>query len=91
MLPPLALALSDMALAADENALPGDTSADDTGTDNKASCIADIIASDLEEDQKDKNLGADLQGQRVTRTSLSAWQPCPGLARDRACCSDLRD
>jgi len=52
-----ALALSGMALAADEPAATSDADAD-----KRAECVADFIASGLEEDQKDKYLADCMQG-----------------------------
>jgi hypothetical protein len=52
-----ALALTGMAFAADQNSAAGDAE-----TDKKVECVADFIASELDEDQKDKYLADCMQG-----------------------------
>jgi hypothetical protein len=46
-----------MAFAADQNSAAGDAE-----TDKKVECVADFIASELDEDQKDKYLADCMQG-----------------------------
>ncbi|MGB5474621.1 MAG: hypothetical protein WBQ78_14250 [Gammaproteobacteria bacterium] len=62
-----ALALTGMTFASEENTVPGDTGTGspaemEADAEKKANCVADFIASDLDEDKKDQYIADCMQG-----------------------------